>query len=98
MIGDDDLDAIFASGDFDEDAVFTIGLSTLTIRGWFTDGSDATTMYGVEIDASKPSLICKTDDLATVRNKMSVSIRSVNYTVEKIENIGTGVSVVYLKT
>jgi hypothetical protein len=102
MIGDDDLDAIFASGDFDEEAVFTIvvsPLSTLTIRGWFTDGSDATLLFGnVEIEASKPSLICKTADIATVRNKMSVSIRSTDYTVERVENNGTGLTVVYLKT
>jgi len=95
MIGDDDLDAIFASGDFDEEATFSNGL---IVRGWFTDGSDATVMYNVAIEANKPSLICKTDDIASVRSRMTVTIRSVVYTAERIEKTGTGVSVVHLKT
>lgn len=99
MIGDDDLDSIFANGDFDEEAIFTISVGdALAVRGWFTDGSDATVMYNVEIEAVKPSLMCKTDDITTVRNKMSVVIRGTTYTVEKISRVGTGVSVVYLKT
>ena len=102
MIGDDDLDAIFANGDFDEEAVFTLvesPLSTLTIRGWFTEATDATLLFGnVEVEASKPSLTCKTADITAVRNKMSVSIRSTDYTVERVEQLGTGISVVYLKT
>lgn len=95
MIGDGDVEAIFNSGDFDEPAAFSNGL---TVQGWFTDGSDATTMYGVEIEASKPTLICSTDEIATVRSRMTVTIRSVVYTVEKIERNGTGASSVYLKT
>lgn len=107
MIGDGDLTSIFANGDFDEQAVFVITPAvlvpptpavTLTARGWFTDGSDATVMYGVEIEANRPTLMCPTASIATVRNKMTVTIRSVVYTVEKIERIGTGVSVVYLKS
>ena len=94
MLGDGDLDSIFANGDFDEEVIFT----SVTVRGWFTDGSDATTMYGVEIEASKPTLICKTDDITTVRNKMAVTIRSTAYTVERVEKLGTDNSVVYLKT
>jgi hypothetical protein len=99
MIGDGDLEAIFASGDFDEDAVFTISPnSDLTVRGWFTDGSEGSIFPGVEIEAAKPSLICKTDDITDVRPRMVVNIRSTDYRVEKIERVGTGVSAVYLKT
>lgn len=100
MIGDGDLDSIFNNGDFDEEVSFVTAALTppLKVRGWFTDGSDATTLYGVEIEANRPSLICKTDDITTVRNKMTVTIRSVVYSVEKIERLGTGASVVYLKT
>lgn len=95
MIGDGDVEAIFNSGDFDETAAFSNGI---TVQGWFTDGSDATSMYGVEIEASRPTFICSTDGIATVRSRMTVTIGSTVYTVEKIEKHGTGVSSVYLKT
>jgi hypothetical protein len=99
MIGDGDLESIFESGDFDEEAVFDTTGGPLTVRGWFTDPSDATTLFGqVQIEASKPSFICKTDAIATVRNRIAVTIRGTDYTVEKIEAIGIGASVVYLKT
>src|SRR5689334_4912803 len=99
MIGDDDLDVIFNSGDFDEEAIFDLGADTLTVRGIFTDASDSVVMFGqVQIEAAKPSLMCKTDDIADVRNKMTVTVRSTQYTVEKVEKVGVGISVVYLKT
>lgn len=109
MIGDGDLDAIFANGDFDEEAVFTITPAappdpavTLTIRGWFTPRTDATLFFGqVGVESAKPSLTCKTADIEDDEDdilRKSVSIRSVNYTVEKIENNGTGISVIWLKT
>lgn len=99
MLGDGDLDSIFSNGDFDEEAIFSLSPGTLKVRGWFTDGSDATLMFGqVQIEASKPTLMCKTDDIVTVRNKMNVVIRGTTYSVEKIERNGTGVSVLYLKT
>jgi hypothetical protein len=101
MIGDDDLDTLFNNGDFDEEAVFVVTppSGTLAVRGWFTDGSDQTLMFGqVQIEAAKPSFMCKTSDLVTVRNGMTVTIRSTQYSVARIEKTGIGASVVYLKT
>ena len=100
MIGDGDVATILANGDFDTDAVFTISVGvTLTVSGWFTEQSDAVTMYGqVQVEAQKPTFQCETSAIATVRNKMAVTINSTAYTVERIEDTGMGVSVVYLKT
>jgi hypothetical protein len=96
MIGDGDVAAIMGSGDFDEEAVFN---GSITVRGWFTDESDATNLYGqVDIEAQKPSMIFNTDDLGSVTNRMSVVVRSRTFTVERIEKNGTGLSVVWLKT
>lgn len=96
MIGDGDVAAIMSNGDFNEDVVFG---GTLTVQGWFTSESDATTPYpGVDIEAQKPSVICDTDDVTTVRNGMTALIRSITYTVVRIEKLGIGNSVVYLKT
>lgn len=96
---EDDLDAIFTSGDFDTCATFTISAgNTLCVNGIFTDASDETVMHGVAIEAAKPTLQCQTSKITTVRNKMTVSIDETDYQVERIEKIGQGMSVVYLKT
>jgi len=95
----DDLEAIFSSGDFDTCATFTISAGdTLCVNGIFTDASDETVMYGVAIEAVKPTLMVQTSKISTVRNKMAVEIDDTTYQVERIEKVGQGMSVVYLKT
>lgn len=99
MLGDSDLGVIFANGDFDTSAVFTTTTGPSTVRGWFTSESDQTLMFGqVQIEAQKPTFMCETERVANIMPKMSVTIDAVVYTVENIEKVGTGVSVVYLKT
>jgi hypothetical protein len=102
VLGDGDLQSIFGNGDFDTEAVFTISTGptvTSTVRGWFTGASDSVLMFGqVQIEAAKPSFMCETADITNIMPKMQVAIDAVSYTVERIEKVGTGVSVVYLKT
>ncbi len=132
MIGDEDLDSIFESGDFDEDVILTLssvdsppdapedlagevvsdsaidiswsaasdpGAESLTIRAWFTGPTDAVSIYGdVAIEAQKPTVICKTIDVDAVSRGDVATVRSTDYTIERIEKIGTGASVLYLKT
>lgn len=97
---DEDLDAIFSSGDFDEEVIFTISVTnTLKVRGIFTDASGQVTMFGnVQVEALLPSVECITADIADVKDKMACKIRGVTYTVQRREKIGNGTSVVYLKT
>lgn len=99
MIGDGDLELIFESGDFDTVAEFTISVGvTREVNGWFTEGSDATLLYGVQIEAVEPTFTCPSDEITAVQNKMAVVINAATYTVQRKQQIGTGVSVCYLKT
>jgi hypothetical protein len=95
---DDDLEHILTGGDFDNEAVIATPGGDLTVKGWFTEPTDATVMYNVEIEAQKPTFMCQTSDITTVRNKMAVIINGSTYQIERIEKIGTGMSVIYLKT
>ena len=97
---DDDLEAIFSSGDFDTCGVFTISAGNeLCVNGIFTDATDEVRQFGeVVIEAMKPTLMVQTSAITTVRNKMAVEVRSTTYQVERVEKVGQGMSVVYLKT
>jgi hypothetical protein len=98
--GDEDLDAIFSADDpFTVLATFDVNGDDLAIYGHFTDGTDAVNIYGVDIEAQSPSINCWQTEVADVRNKMSVEIESVTYTVTRIAKSGApGIATVYLKT
>ncbi len=98
MIGDDDLTAIFASGDFDVEAVFTVTAGTVTVRGFFTDASQQVNVLTQEVEAVLPSFTTKTSGIDTVKRGNTVVIDGDTYKVERKEVIGTGVSLVHLKT
>lgn len=98
MIGDGDLDLIFENGDFDTPAEFTsIGL---TVRAIFNEPTDETVMYGqVQVEAMKPSVICESSKLTSaVVPKIAVTINDRDFTVERIEKTGVGMTVLHLKT
>lgn len=98
MVGDGDISLIFENGDFNTAAVFATD-PPLTVKGWFTGQSDEVTMYGqVQIEAQKPTFTCPTDAVEDVASKTSVVIDDVTYLVERIQKLGTGVSVLHLKT
>lgn len=105
MVGDGDVAAIFSNGDFDTDAVFTItpanpptAAVTLTVPGWFTGASEQVNILTNQVEAVLPMFDCETSAIATVKNRMSAVINSTTYTVERIQNLGTGISTVHLKT
>lgn len=97
MIGDGDVEAILGSGDFDTAAEFpSIGL---TIRAIFNEPSDATIIYGQQIEAVEPSLICSTDDLTSgVKPQIAVAVNERTFTIVRIEKSGVGMTTLYLKT
>lgn len=97
---DEDLDAIFASDPLTGavvEASFNTSPATV-VSGHFTEGSDAVQQYGVDIEAVEPSFTCKSSEITAIRNGMTATINATAYTVKRIQKIGTGVSVVYLKT
>ena len=78
--------------------VFATTPSPLTVTAIYKAGTESVSQYGMEVEAYGKSLTCRTSDIATVRDGMSVTVRGDSHTVEKIKDIGTGVSVVFLKT
>lgn len=99
MIGDDDLELIFANGDFDKTAEFTLtGGSTVCVKGWFTDATEQVSILTGEVEAVKPSFACVASAIATVKRGNTVSICDTVYTIERIERTGVGSAVVHLKT
>lgn len=98
MISDNDLDAMFDTGDFAQNAEFTVSGSTVTVPGYFTAGSDAVEQYGMQIEAVEPSFTCRQSLIAGVTRNTAVEIGGVDYTVVRVQKAGTGVSVCYLKT
>lgn len=97
---DDDLEAIFTSGDFDTCAEFTLASGgKVCVNGIFTDASDEVLVGGqVAVEAVKPSLMVQTSKVASVRNKDSAEIDGTTYQVERKGKVGQGMTVVYLKT
>lgn len=96
MIGDGDLELIFESGDFDIEAVFN---GSIEVRGWFTGPTDEALLFGqVQIEAAAPTFMCPTDAIAAVQPKMQAVIDGATYIVERKQKVGTGASVVYLKS
>lgn len=101
MTGDGDLEAIFSNGDWNTDAVFTISTGptvTLTVKGWFQEATEAENIMSGEVEVLDATFTCETVDVATVQNEMSVVINATTYKVKRKQKIGTGASLIYLKT
>ena len=99
MIGDEDLDAIFSeSGEFTQLGTFDVSGSPLAVYGIFTDLTQALSILTNEIETNDASFACKTSAIATVKRDMTVVINAVTYTVKRIQTLGTGSSLVTLKT
>ena len=102
MITDDDLDACFSTDDFAQAAEIT-GLSS-AVNGYFTEGTSATVMYGVAVEAVNPSFITKTEWVEDVsrgdalRTRPDSSSEWQYFIIEKIEVTGAGSTTLYLKT
>lgn len=122
MITTDDLDACFLTDDFAQRGVFTVGGSGVVVSGYFSGGSDAADLYGVQVEAVDPTFTCPTSQISGVTRgtallldgesrplvhagnrivynaaPMTVSGATDAYTVQRVQKVGTGVSVCYLK-
>jgi Phage Head-Tail Attachment. len=84
--------------DFDVPADFAT-TPTTTVNGVFTGGTDETLMYGqIAVEKSNPSFTVRTSLVGFVVTKMNVTINAVSYKVEKKEDLGTGLTVIWLRT
>lgn len=71
---------------------------TFTLQGVFRDATDAVEAYGVQVEASGPTLEVATSELGeTVRADIDlVTIGDAAFTVQRIHRTGIGLSVLYL--
>lgn len=86
--------------DFDVEAVFATSPTPTTIEGIFTEASDAVFIGGqLEIEAMEPSFTLRTALMtAGIVQDVSVTINGNTYKVRRIQKVGTGQTVLYLKT
>lgn len=99
MIDDGDVAAIFSNGDFDSEAVFVIDDETsLTVPGWFTAPTEQENLMTGQVEAIDAKFDCYTAAAATVTTKMTVTINSVGYIVERKQDLGIGITTMNLKT
>jgi polyisoprenoid-binding protein YceI len=101
----DDLAATYDTDDFATCVTFTLASgATLKVHGSFDEGSDAVTLADTRIEAVEPNITCQTckitDPLLREEDTASLKVDGVTrtFTVKRIQKIGTGDSVVYLKS
>jgi hypothetical protein len=91
---DADMAAIMNAGDFTQNVV----VAGQTIKGDFTDATDAVSVLDGQVEATRPTLMCATADVENVTRGAAVTVNSRSFTVERIERVGQGLNVLYLKT
>lgn len=79
---------------FAVEAVFSFG----SVWGHFTEATEAVSMYTGEIEAHDTSFSCNASEVQAVKNGMSVTIGGEVFEVKRKHKIGTGDSLIYLKT
>lgn len=98
MIGDADLDQLFSASDpFCVLGTFSTG-GGLEVYGNFIAATESVNVLSGELEANDASFECRTSEIATVKNGHTVVIDGTTYEVKRKQNLGTGVSLVYLKT
>jgi hypothetical protein len=60
-------------------------------------GGDAVEINDIRIEASEPTFQCRTSETTAVRRGDTVTIAATEYTVERYQRVGIGVTVFYLK-
>ncbi len=96
----EDQAAIIAGTDLGQvAAVFTIaGPGTVSTRGWFTDATEQINIMTGQVEAVNATFSCLATAISTVKTRNTVVINARTYTVERIEQIGNGWTLVHLKT
>jgi hypothetical protein len=97
-ISDDDLDTCFSTDDFAVEGIFETSEGSVTVNGYFTDATDAVTINDTRIEATEPTFQCRTTEIEDVRQGDTLTIDDTEYEVKRIQRVGIGVSVCYLKS
>lgn len=98
--GDDDLDFIYSSGNpMAVLAAFNVNGSTVNVYGHFTERTDTVDIVSGQPIAIDASIDCRSSEVDSVkRDRDTVTIDGTTYTVKQKQNVGTGSTLVILKT
>lgn len=90
----------FNTNDFATSATYTVqGGSAATIKGIYDNGFSEVDLGGtVAVSSTDPQFTCRTDDVSSASEGDAIVINSTNYTVRRVEDDGTGVTVLFLET
>ena len=90
----------FNTDDFASSATYTVqGGSAATIKGIYDNGYNEVDLGGtVAVSSTDPQFTCRTDDVGSASEGDAIVINSTNYTVRRVEDDGTGVTVLFLET
>lgn len=96
---DADLNSIFEGSDLDQvNATFAATGGNVTTKGFFTAPTDSVQIGETMIEAYEATFMCRTSAIATVRKDDAVTVNAVSYNVKRIQKVGAGMSVCWLKT
>lgn len=97
MITGADLIPVFSLDGLAIEATLFDSSSSRLVNVFYSEGTDRVEMYDIAVEAVEPNIIVRTADISGVVRGWGVVVAARNYTVERIQHIGTGVSVLYLK-
>lgn len=99
-IGDGDIEAIYANGDFDTGAIFTRRGDQVggEVRGWPTSATEEVNLLTQQIEAFDMKFDCATSAVTAIRKGDTATIDGTDYTVERKQDLGNGSTTLYLKT
>lgn len=95
MIGEGDVETILGLDDFAVDVEFTE--AEISTRGIFTDATQQVNVLTNEVEAVNPSIACETAAVTGVKRGHTANINDTDYSIERVEKLGTGLSLFHLK-
>lgn len=97
MIDGSDLTFQFSTNDFAQTATFTVSGQAVEVNGYLDEPTGDSGMTDINVEAVMPTFTAMTTDLDGVTRGATLTTDSKTFTVVFIRNVGTGVSVCYLK-
>lgn len=89
-----DLAFIYNTGDFTQN----VTVDGQMIKAIFTAATESVSLLDGQVETHAPTLACQTVDVENVERGAAATVDGTAYTVQRNETVGTGQSVLYLKT
>lgn len=93
----EDLDEFFDTDEFADAITITKeDMSVVNLNGIFDNPSDEINVYNTAIETVLPVVRVKTSDISGIKVKNTLTHNTIDYSIERIETGGTGVSFLHL--